>query len=232
MEIQYYHCLDLRNDNPIFIMLINDLSKSAEYSNIIMDSVINSLHHTMKSTMTCELTGNTYNSNEIQMFRLRSATDINPHHCYGTLFYHHENQKYCDDANIYFECYKEIIQDHSLQNLEILIERSDGTITKGFIKPDTPIIYWKDKLCLAINVYFIENEEEKYKTIGLRDYHSKSKNKYIRGLFTVNPTIMENSLKIKIKKGNSLFSTYQEIWRIKIKDWLNNEDILHEFNRE
>lgn len=194
-------------------------------------AVQNSLISTMKHIGMCEFDLKDYPESEITSFTLYGSSSINPHHCYGSIFYFKGNEKYCEDANIYFGCYMNVIQHHSLQNTQVQIERSNGTLSSASIKNNTVIKYWKEKDCLAINVYFTDdNGEELYKLVGLTDYYSNTKNQMIPGLFTTNPSLNDSPIVIKVKRGTDLFQIEQQIWKHKMEGFLENSNINYQFS--
>ena len=114
-------------------------------------AVQNSLISTMKHIGMCEFDLKDYPESEITSFTLYGSSSINPHHCYGSIFYFKGNEKYCEDANIYFGCYMNVIQHHSLQNTQVQIERSNGTLSSASIKNNTVTFF---NLKLDISSFF------------------------------------------------------------------------------
>jgi hypothetical protein len=204
-----------------------------EIASNIRFAVENSLISTMKHIGKCEFDQEFYPDTEIVSFRLDGSESLNPHHCYGSIFFYEGNKSYCEDANIFFGCHMNLIQHHSLQNITVNIKRSNGNTTEAHIKKDTPIRYWDVKDCLAVTVYFPDKDgEELYKLIGLTDYYSNTKNEMMTGLLTTNPELKDKPILINVKKGHRLFEIEQQIWRNKMEGLLENSSIKYEFSED
>ena len=195
---------------------------------IIKFSVENSLIFSMKHTSICELTGKYY-EDDIHSFRLLGSEYINPHHCYGSIFYHLSNKHLCEDANIYFECTKQLLTSHSLQGTEVRIQRSNGDFNTIMIEQDNPIFYCSERDVLAINIRLKDNLT---KIVSLTDYYSSRSKSMVSGLFSINPALNKEPLQIIVKKGSGIFEIDQCIWENKMSTYLTSANIDHKFIRQ
>lgn len=200
----------------------------------IYEAVYRCRNFTSKRCNICELTGKSYgNADPIYTRKLDGANIISPHHCYGDIQYHKENEKYLVDANILFECEMNLIQYHNLQDVKLKFQRSNGDINEGHIKPDTPITFWDYKDCLAIKLFFSENDEIFEKTISFHDYKSSTLDKEIPGLISLNKEFFDSlQLNITVKSGSNMFVHERVNWKARMKELLDKSGLKYSFINE
>lgn len=187
--------MEILSDN---IEYIKNYFSSFFSSNVTKDNikaaVIRSTTITSKYVNLCEFSNEEYKEGLI-LRSLDGSYNINPHHCYGSILFHPKYQSYFVDANLYFQISNNIFSYHTLCGKEFNIKRSNGNIEKGTIAPNTPIIYWDDYECLAINVEFGDYK----KTVLLNSINDN-------GLITLNKEYFDNNIiKIFIKNGHNMF---------------------------
>ena len=95
---------------------------------------------------------------------------------------------------MYFECQEMMVHNHSLQGLEINIERSNGNIVKAKVLEDSCFLYSPKYDCMSVYVSFSINADDdnnddnddddniRYKWILLESKFSNSLNRVKKGL--------------------------------------------------
>jgi hypothetical protein len=161
---------------------------------IIKNNVVKSTLSTLKAIGKCELTNKTYkeDTNEIMLYKLKGAEAVNSHHCYATIFYHKENEKYLKYANMYYECFDSLIQKHSLQNKTVNLYRSNGDIDKGYIDVESPIKFFEDTRGMCVYIKIKDSELSKW--VPFNDTFSNSLNKVYPGLLSLNKELFDEEL--------------------------------------
>ncbi|VVU95648.1 hypothetical protein CPAV1605_1401 [seawater metagenome] len=170
---------------------------------IIKNNVMRSTLFTTKNITKCELTDKFYpeDENNLIFYSLKGARAINQHHCYGSIVYHKENEKYLKYADMFYECYDNVIQHHSLQNKKINILRSSGKIETVLIPIFSPIKLFSDSRGLSI---FVEISKNKiWKWVSFADKYSKSLKKNVLGVINLNPKLFEENLEIFFRVENT-----------------------------
>lgn len=179
--------------------------------NTISLAVFQSINFTSKRLNVCELTNNTYPEDTLMVEKLRGVEQISDHHCYGCIQYHPDNYILFKEANMYFECYMNLIQKHSWTGLEIKIQRSNGDIMTTNIHDNSCIIYFKEQVWFFIE--FKKNDQIYNKCIPLSDYLSESRGITDKGIITLNPHFKEKELILYIDKHPGWLNTQRNKWK-------------------
>ena len=173
------------------------------------------------------MSGKYYKDENFKCVRLNGAEQLSKHHCFGIIQYHEENEKLLEEANLYFEYYKNIIHNHSWKGLELKIQRSNGNITKTNIHKDSCVILFNDLIMFYVE--FIENGMEYNKLIPLTDYYSKNRNTTDKGILTLNPEFKDRELILYIDNHPEWMDTYRKEWIKKFTDKFESTGINFRF---
>lgn len=186
--------------------------KDKEIEEHIKDAVFRCMNFSSKLVNVCELTNIKYDSSDEGLIVdcLKGAKSINMHHCCGNIFYHIDNKKYFDYANLYFECQEKIIQNHSWNNKIIKIQRSNGDIIDATIGDHYCIRYFLDKI--MIYVTFILNDEDFYKWVPFENYFSNRLNNEVNGILNLNPELKTEELVLYKFKHPEWMDKDREEW--------------------
>lgn len=188
--------------------------KSIQYEsdiNHISLAVFQSTFFTSKRVNLCELTHNTYPKDTLMVERLHGAEQISNHYCYGCIQFHPDNYILFKEANMYFECYMNLIQKHSWTGLEIKIQRSNGDIMTTNIYDNSCIRYFEEQVWFFIE--FKKNKQIYNKYIPLSDYYSESEGITDKGIISLNPHFKEKELILYIDKHPEWLNTHREKWK-------------------
>lgn len=196
----------------------------------IIHAVFRSTNYSSKRCDYCELDGNYYteDDNNLGIRYLDGAQQICRHHCYGCIQYHTSNEKLFDQANMYFECEKSIINKQSFAGKQIKIQRSSGKIVDGCITKDSCLRIINDYLMMYVE--FIVNDEIYYKYVRLLDYNHGDK--LTKGLLTLNPELKNEQLVLTIKNHPEWLNEYREPWKKLFEKELNKINIHYKFKYE
>ena len=124
-------------------------------------------------------------------------------------------------------------QYHNFQDVKVNFQRSNGDINEGHIRPDTPITYWESKDCLAIRLFFSDNDEIYDKVIPFQDYRSNTLDKEIPGLISLNKEFFDSfQLNIKVKSGSNMFVHERVNWKARMKELLDKSGLKYSFINE
>lgn len=225
--------------NSMFPPSINDMAESVELSEHIINSVVRSVNYSSKFCNYCELSNIFYDkyNKDILLGILKGAEHINCHHCYGRVQYHKNNENLFKEANMYFECYKNIIQNYVWTNKNIKILRSNGEIFDSIIIKGSPIMFNNDNL--MIYVEFFENDIQLNKWVYLNDTIITEKeddvfinNKTIRGILTLNPELKNEQLVLTINNHPEWLNEYRKKWIKLFTDQINKMDVNYKFEYE
>lgn len=195
----------------------------------IIYAVFRSTHHSSKKCNYCELDGNYYseNDNNLTMKYLDGAQQISKHHCYGCIQYHKSNEKLFDQANMYFETDKNIINKQSFAGKPIKIQRSSGEIVEGHITKDSCLRIIDDNLMMYVE--FIVDNEIYYKYVSLFDYTIRQLKNEMKGILTLNPELKDEELILTIKNNPEWLNKYREPWKALFTTKLDEFGIKYKF---
>lgn len=205
----------------------------------IRSAVFRCMNFSSKFNYLCELTNKKYPEKELVMANLKSAKYIRDHHCSGHILYHPENEALLEEAFMYFECQEIMVQEHSLQDVEVNIERSNKEIVKGKVVKDSCLLYNHKYDCLSVYVSFNINDNDdafdenfdnvRYKWILLENKYSNSLNRIKKGLIELNPEIFTKEIIFKIKQHPEWLNLERELWKKKIEENLKKYNLNFSF---
>ena len=141
--------------------------------------------------------------------------------------FHPDNEKYIKDANIYFECYYNYIQKHSLTDLKLTFQRSNGNLCEGTVPVDSGILFINSKDTLSLYIEFIENNQTFFKWVAFNDTVSTSTDIEMKGLISLNPELKEKELIIYIKNHPEWLDDFRKEWKDKMINYLDNIPITY-----
>jgi len=165
----------------------------------IKESVFRSMNFTYKFCNLCEISGKEY-SNDLWLYKIKGAEFIKNHHCAGDIQYHKYYKHFLDDINVYFEIQEKYFQNHSLDNMKLKFQRSNGDILEGTVVEGSGILYISSRDELGLYITFNVNGENLFKWIPFNNTYSKSLQKETKGLLSLNKELKDKELIIYLKE--------------------------------
>ena len=191
-------------------------SNKEKIKELCFSAFYTSTNFTTKMCGLCMLSEEQYPDDEINQSIIPCINHINPHHCYGSIWYH---PKYIDRFQ-YTIALAEIdlglIMKHNLQNITMKVVRSSGEVQEINFEADNPLMINKNYgFCYRA---YLDEYKGMYKDMTLQNINIEEKTKI--GIIESNPDIFTEDFvfKIGIKKNQNywLIDDEREEWKQKI----------------
>jgi len=162
-----------------------------------------------------------YTHDEINQNRIPCIHHINPHHCYGSVWYHPKYINRFQYVTALAEIDLGIIMKHNLQDITMKVIRSSGEIQKIKFESDNPLVINKNYgFCYRA---YVDEYKYLHKDMTFQNINIEGITRI--GIMESNPDIFTEDfvLKIGIKKNENswLINDEREEWKQKI---INNFD--------